>query len=460
MVSPAAPQPVAQPPAGTAQPRPGSLFAAIRATLPGLIPSERRVAEVCLRRADEVADWSAAQLATAAEVSTATVVRTCQSMGFRGFQQFRMAFAREAGAYLREGEPAEGASGGRPALREPRAGDPPEQIVDAVSMSPARQRTPPGLETLRTMTLHLEHDARLDPAADAGRVLRLAGSLNLRDLGDYRAADGRRVRRRTLLRSAAMHGLGDEARAMFAQLGVRTVVDLRERQEAAHEPDALGRLPITTRWIPIFSTGAPAAKPPTTRAAAAGDNAPGTGAAAAEGARAAQRAGAGMTLESVYEFILDSRGERLTAAVLALAEPGALPAIVHCSAGKDRTGLTIMLVLDLLGVPDEVIARDYAMTAELLGDEAQAAIRRLTASTAGGDAAELPSDIMDSPPALILKSLARVRASHGSARGYLRAHGATGAQLDALTEALLVTDAAPGTDTRPPSKPPSDADPA
>ncbi|MBL7491423.1 tyrosine-protein phosphatase [Frankia sp. AgB1.9] len=309
-----------------------------------------------------------------------------------------------------------------------------------------------------------------DTAADADRVLRLAGSLNLRDVGDYRAADGRRVRRRTLLRSAAMHGLGDQARAVFAQLGVRTVVDLREAQEATHEPDALGRLPITTRWIPIFSDGTGRSSLPTIVSATSGDdaarsgtdtaarsgtdtaarsgtdNAPGSGAAAAEGARAAQAAGAGMTLASIYDFILDGKGDRLTAAVLALAEPGALPAIVHCSAGKDRTGLTIMLVLDLLGVPDEVIARDYALTAELLGDEAQAAIRRLSASAAGGDPDNLPSDLMSSPPELILTALARVRASHGSARGYLLAHGATDEALDALTEALLVTDSPPATD--------------
>jgi protein-tyrosine phosphatase len=353
-------------------------------------------------------------------------------------------------------------------------------------MSTVRQRAPPGLETLRTMTLDLEDTPGLDSpdpktpdpdtpdpdtpgldtAADADRVLRLAGSLNLRDVGDYRAADGRRVRRRTLLRSAAMHGLGDQARAVFAQLGVRTVVDLREAREATHEPDALGRLPITSRWIPIFSDGTGASSLPTVVSATSGDaptpgdNAPGSGAAAAEGARAAQAAGAGMTLASIYDFILDGKGDRLTAAVLALAEPGALPAIVHCSAGKDRTGLTIMLVLDLLGVPDEVIARDYALTAELLGDEAQAAIRRLSASAAGGDPDNLPSDLMSSPPELILTALARVRASHGSARGYLLAHGATDEALDALTEALLVadsplaTDGEPSTDTRP------DADPA
>ncbi|WP_198152752.1 MurR/RpiR family transcriptional regulator [Pseudofrankia sp. DC12] len=304
MVSSAASQPAAP----TAQPSPGSLFAAIRTTLPALIPSERRGAEVCLRRADEVADWSAAQLATAAEVSAATVVRACQSMGFRGFQQLRVAFAREAGAYLRDGRAA--GAGARIALREPRAGDPPDQIVDTVfelgqavltdsltaldqaqvalavdlldgarrllvvgngGSAPVAQDTAlrflsvsrsveapadaqtqqlaaAGLSaadicllitgsgvnelTFRVATIAREPGASivlptsyaagpvaatgLDTAAGADRVLRLAGSLNLRDVGDYRAADGRRVRRRTLLRSAAMHGLGDQARAVSA----------------------------------------------------------------------------------------------------------------------------------------------------------------------------------------------------------------------------------------------------
>jgi protein-tyrosine phosphatase len=291
------------------------------------------------------------------------------------------------------------------------------------------------------MTFDVDSTASdLDSAAslaDPERVLALPGALNLRDVGGYPAADGRRVRRRTLLRSAAMHGLGDEARAVLGQLGVRTVVDLREDAETAHEPNALGRLPVTTRRVPIFSTGTSIPGPPAEPADPR--NAPGSGAAVADGARAAQAAGAGATLASVYEFLVDNRGDRLTAAVLALAAPGALPAIVHCSAGKDRTGLTIMLVLDLLGVPDEVIARDYAMTADLLGEEAQAALRRLTAATAGGDVS-LPSDLLASPPELILSALARVRAGHGSARGYLRAHGATDAALDTLAEALLAAD--------------------
>jgi protein-tyrosine phosphatase len=308
--------------------------------------------------------------------------------------------------------------------------------------------------------------AILPTATEPDRVLALPGALNLRDVGGYPAADGRRVRRRVLLRSAAMHGLGDQARAVLAQLGVHTVVDLREDAEAAHEPNALGRLPITTRRVPIFGTGTAlpvlpadqdakadaadqgAGADPETRPGDAKpgkdsesdpDTTPGSGETVAAGARAAQAAGgAGKPLAYIYDLILDTRGDRLTAAVLALAEPGALPAIVHCSAGKDRTGLTIMMVLDLLGVPDEVIAADYSLTAELLGEEALAALRRLTAATTPGGPATLPPDLLACPPELILAALARVRANHGSARGYLRAHGATDEALDALTEALLV----------------------
>jgi protein-tyrosine phosphatase len=287
------------------------------------------------------------------------------------------------------------------------------------------------------MTPDLASSPGVGAATGADRVLRLAGSLNLRDAGGYPTADGRRLRRRTLLRSAAMHGLGDEARAVLAQLTVRTVVDLREDTEVAHEPNALGRLPVLTRRLPIFS-GEPAAVPAPVSPGVA--NAPGSGAAAADGARTALAAGAGMTLREIYGFILDNRGDRLTAAVLTLAEPGTLPAIVHCSAGKDRTGLMIMLVLDLLGVPDEVIAHDYAMTADLLGEEAQAALRRLAAATADDDPDQLPEDLMSAPPELILAALAHVREVHGSARGYLRAHGATDDALDALAEALLVLD--------------------
>lgn len=79
-------------------PRPadGSVLLRVRAALPLLGPSERRVAQVILDRPGAVTEWSTAELATEAGTSTATVVRACQNLGFRGFQHLRLEVARAA----------------------------------------------------------------------------------------------------------------------------------------------------------------------------------------------------------------------------------------------------------------------------------------------------------------------------------------------------------------------------
>ncbi|SNQ47906.1 Protein tyrosine/serine phosphatase (fragment) [Frankia canadensis] len=109
---------------------------------------------------------------------------------------------------------------------------------------------------------------------------------------------------------------------------------------------------------------------------------------------------------------------------------------MHCSAGKDRTGLVIALVLDLAGVPTDVIAEDFALTARYLDGEAGAAVRRLSAHMSP-DGAELPESVMACPPELIVRSLERVRSRHGDSRGYLLAHGTTPHALDRLVDALV-----------------------
>ncbi|MFC0454221.1 MurR/RpiR family transcriptional regulator [Rhodococcus jostii] len=76
----------------------GATLSAIRAIAPSLAPSERRVAEVCVARPSEVAWWSAADVAENAGTSTATVIRACQNLGFKGFQHLRMLLLRDLGA--------------------------------------------------------------------------------------------------------------------------------------------------------------------------------------------------------------------------------------------------------------------------------------------------------------------------------------------------------------------------
>jgi protein-tyrosine phosphatase len=106
--------------------------------------------------------------------------------------------------------------------------------------------------------------------------------------------------------------------------------------------------------------------------------------------------------------------------VRALARPGALPALVHCTAGKDRTGVLVAMVLDVLGVGDATIVADYLISNERLATD--------------------PGDVIFEHPideGLIAGSLAHVRERFGSVEGYLLAHGVTDADLKALREGLL-----------------------
>jgi DNA-binding MurR/RpiR family transcriptional regulator len=81
-----------------ADPPIGTTVSAIRALSSTLAPSELRVAEVCMTRAAEVAWWSVADVAENASTSTATVIRACQNLGFKGFQHLRMLLLRDLGA--------------------------------------------------------------------------------------------------------------------------------------------------------------------------------------------------------------------------------------------------------------------------------------------------------------------------------------------------------------------------
>ncbi|WP_243062639.1 MurR/RpiR family transcriptional regulator [Humibacter sp. RRB41] len=85
--------------------KPGEVMATIRSLLPSLLPTERAVAQVLLSRSNEIVELSSQQVADLAGASRATVVRTCQSLGFSGYQQLRVLLARDAGY-----QPADAAS--------------------------------------------------------------------------------------------------------------------------------------------------------------------------------------------------------------------------------------------------------------------------------------------------------------------------------------------------------------
>jgi protein-tyrosine phosphatase len=239
-----------------------------------------------------------------------------------------------------------------------------------------------------------------DIALASGRHIPVPGTYNLRDLGGYPTLAGGSVRWRCLFRSDGLHRLDADGVAALAGLGLRTIVDLRADVEVEQAPSAVAGLAAWTKRMPIVRD---LSVLPT-------------------------------ELGAIYQYMVDERGAVIGAVIRELCAPGALPALVHCSAGKDRTGIVMALVLATLGVSDELIGADYSLSAAYLDPDITAAIGRLQAT---GFADQVTSELLASPPALIFAVLARARSiGGGSVDGYLMAHGVSAAELAALRWAL------------------------
>jgi protein-tyrosine phosphatase len=235
------------------------------------------------------------------------------------------------------------------------------------------------------------------------RHLRLPGTFNVREAGGYPIADGGRLRTGLLIRADGLAALEDAGRQTLAELGVRTVIDLREDSEVEAAPDALGDLPIEHLRIPAFA-GLPAGRYPT-------------------------------DLTDTYHLLVDECGDELAAVVGALARPGALPAIVHCTAGKDRTGVVIALVHALLGVSAADIEADYAATAAYLST---GFVDRIRAAMPPGHLTDaMLTAALACPPELIRATLARIDEKAGGVENYLLGHGLSAEDIKALRTALV-----------------------
>lgn len=240
-----------------------------------------------------------------------------------------------------------------------------------------------------------------DLALADGRHLRVDGTDNLRDVGGYPTDAGGSVAWRTLFRSDSLHRLDRRGTAGLAGLDLRTIVDLRADIEVEQRPGAIAGLPARLVRAPIVRD--PAVLPPLA------------------------------DLAAEYRYTIGECGGPIGAAVRALCTPGALPALVHCAAGQDRTGIVIALVLAALGVPDEVIGADYSLSWVYLDPDSTALIGRLKT-----DPADVTAELLSSPAGLILNALARARAAGGgSVDGYLTAHGVGAPELAALRSALV-----------------------
>lgn len=184
--------------------------------------------------------------------------------------------------------------------------------------------------------------------AELPRALALEGASNVRDLGGWPTARGGRVAFGRVFRAAALARLTDADRVTLAQLGLRTICDLRGERERARAPSRLdGMAWVEVHSLPIEPTvGGSLAEILATRAATGEDV-------------------MALLRRAYLAYALDC-GERY-GAIFELLLRGAdrLPLLFHCSAGKDRTGFGAALVLAALDVPRECIVEDYLATNRL-----------------------------------------------------------------------------------------------
>jgi protein-tyrosine phosphatase len=253
-----------------------------------------------------------------------------------------------------------------------------------------------------------------DPVtADAPRRIELEGPANFRDLGGYPAAGGR-LRRGRVFRSDSLSRLSDaDVRHLVDELGLVTVVDLR----AGHEVETYGHGPLGTHGVVVHHL--PIADETRADHVERPPDAPDP---------------AAMTLDQIYVLMLDRYADRFVRVVRALADEQSHPIVFHCAAGKDRTGIVAALLLSLLGVDDDIIAADYAVTAEHIDE----LLERHRAQSEAGDSPVEVSDAFHSAELDVMRrTLRELRRRHGDAVQFLETHGLEPGAVEALRRALV-----------------------
>jgi protein-tyrosine phosphatase len=237
------------------------------------------------------------------------------------------------------------------------------------------------------------------------REFRFARVFNFRDVGGYPGQDGRLVRWRRLYRSGTLASLADDDRPAFEALGIRTVVDLRRKSEL----DRQGRVP---EWNGLaYHNIAPDHREWTLDPYLDGDDLV-------------------RYLADRYQELAEEGAAGLATAIGVIADEKAAPVVVHCLAGKDRTGVVCALTLSLLGVGDDDIDADYALSTE--GNQRFVAWAR---NNGHPDLVMQPWFL--SPPGTMAAFLAELRGRHGSVERYLAGAGLERDQIDALRRHLL-----------------------
>ena len=232
------------------------------------------------------------------------------------------------------------------------------------------------------------------------------GAVNLRDTGGLPASDGS-TRHGVLFRSGSLAGIGAAGRSALGSLNLQRIIDLRDDDEVLAAPSGLEDA-VPTHRVPLV-----------------------LGSVASFFER-------DISLLEMYLDLLENSATRIVHAVRGIGD--AQPVLVHCTAGKDRTGLTVALTLAAVGVEREAVIADYALSETMLPPERN---RRIVSwlRSSHPEAVHAEELAVRSPAHVMSALLREVDRSYGSAAGYLTSAGLREDELVHLRTRLV--DAAP-----------------
>lgn len=231
----------------------------------------------------------------------------------------------------------------------------------------------------------------------------VSGATNFRDVGGLPAGT-RRTRAGVLFRSGNLVDVDDEGLRAMGDLGLRRIIDLRDDDEVRFAPSRVDGLGVDVQRVPLF-----------------------LGSVESFFER-------DVSLGELYAELVEGSADRIVEAVRAISE--APPALIHCTVGKDRTGVTVAIALAAAGVDRAAVVDDYARTEGLLpAARNRRVIAGIRALHPGNRHAE---ELATRSPAPVMRELlARLDTAYGSPADFLRAHGMTDAELERLRDALI-----------------------
>ena len=168
--------------------------------------------------------------------------------------------------------------------------------------------------------------------------------INFRDLGGYQSSDGRTIRRGCFFRSGGLYKMNAQELAFLKSLRIRTLLDLRTKEEAAKKPD-----PVLPGVTILQHSGVVSAGGEEIDFSPAGMKLLGE---------------AGLTqIENMHKYyqMMPFHNEAFHILMQEVIS-GNVPVLFHCATGKDRTGVSAMILLLLLGVPEQTVLQDYLLS--------------------------------------------------------------------------------------------------